>query len=107
MHDANVAVGSAAKLCGIESICAEVPHWCRSIQEKCRQIRSGAARCARTKITRSSSGKRRRELRAFLPGGEVMLLLRSELVEPVPHGFELKPRDLFVQVLRHYIHLRL
>src|SRR5882762_7604699 len=98
MHEADVAVGSAAELCRVESIYAEVPHWCRSIQKNWRQIRRGAACCAPTKIARPSNGQRRWELRAFLPGGEVVLLFGRELVESVAHRFKLEPRDLFVQV---------
>src|SRR5260370_39130715 len=46
-------------------------------------------------------------LRAFLPGSEVMFLLRRELVQPVTHRIELEARDFLVQVFGYDIHLRL
>src|SRR5260370_10172557 len=57
---------------------------------------------------KKSGGKpRHSKLRAFLPGSEVVFLLRGELVEPVTHRIELEARDFLVQVFGYDIHLRL
>src|ERR1700676_525309 len=50
---------------------------------------------------------RRKTLRAFLPGGEVVLLLGRELVEFVTHGFEFEARDFAVEMLGNDVDLRL
>src|SRR5882762_4778731 len=47
------------------------------------------------------------KLRAFVPGSQVVFLLRRELVEAVAHGIELEARDFLVQVLGNDVHLRL
>src|SRR6266851_1279952 len=47
------------------------------------------------------------KLRAFLPGSEVVFLLRRELVQSVAHRIELEARDFLVQVFGYDIHLRL
>src|SRR5260370_41267589 len=47
------------------------------------------------------------KLRAFLPGSEVVFLLRRELVQSVTHRIKLEASDFLVQVLRYDIHLRL
>jgi|GraSoiStandDraft_17_1057272.scaffolds.fasta_scaffold03171_3 hypothetical protein len=36
------------------------------------------------------------KLRAFVPGGQIVFLLRGELVEPVAHGVELETGDFLV-----------
>src|SRR5260370_40254041 len=47
------------------------------------------------------------KLRAFLPGSEVVFLLRRELVQSVTHRIKLEASDFLVQVFRYDIHLRL
>src|SRR5713101_6493436 len=47
------------------------------------------------------------KLRAFVPGSQVVFLLRRELVEAVAHGVELEAGDFLVQVLGNDVHLRL
>src|ERR1700722_1234665 len=49
----------------------------------------------------------RRELGAFGPGGEVVLLLGRELIDLEAHGFELQFGDLLVEVLGNRVDLRL
>src|SRR5215469_8396531 len=49
----------------------------------------------------------KRVSRAFLPGGEVLLLLGGQLVEAMAHGLELQACDFAIEVLRHHVHLRL
>ena len=47
------------------------------------------------------------QLRAFLPGGQIVFLLGCELVEFVAHAFELEARDFLVEILGHDVDLRL
>src|SRR5262245_51090830 len=60
--------------------------------------RAKAARTARTTSPirpRRGTGK---ALGAFLPGGQVLLLLRGEAVDLDAHGLELEPSDLAVDL---------
>src|SRR5260370_14712951 len=74
---------------------------CERVQElpivsECRAVRRKVAASRRTP-----------NLGAFIPGSEVVFLLRRELVQAVAHGVELEARDFLVQVLRNDINLRL
>src|SRR5258708_39621065 len=45
------------------------------------------------------------KLGAFVPRGQIALLLGGKLVKAMAHGVELEARDLFVQMLRDDVHL--
>src|SRR5258708_3598970 len=74
-------------------------------------MRKGAATsdCFRMRRPAKKSGGKppRSKLRAFVPGGEVVFLLRCELVKAVAHGVELEAGDFLVQVLRDDVNLGL
>src|SRR5579863_7498276 len=46
-------------------------------------------------------------LRPFVPRSEVMLLLRRQHIELMPHRLQLEPRNLAIEMFRHNINLRL
>src|ERR1700746_2278760 len=74
-------------------------------------MRTGAATSDYFRMLRPAkkSGVSRRtpNLGAFIPGSEVVFLLRRELVEAVAHGVELEARNFLVQVLGNDVNLRL
>src|SRR6266481_9660061 len=66
------------------------------IVSECRALRRKVAASRRTP-----------SLGAFIPGSEVVFLLRRELVQAVAHGVELEARNFLVQVLGDDVNLRL
>src|SRR5580704_10006745 len=46
-------------------------------------------------------------LGSFIPRSQIMLLLRRQLIQLVPHRFQLQSRNLAIQMFGHYVNLRL
>src|SRR5712692_9471594 len=68
----------------------------RTIETVKGQAAGGAAKS-------DSAARQRPALRAFVPGGQVLLLLGGKFVELDAHGLELELGDLTVEVIGHRV----